>query len=85
MAILGAGMGRLMLDDLVRGARGYIRNRAEEPHVRQCGTNMGHPSKSESKTAAKLRQPAWSGRIEKSKRAPLKTHKGAAPRFLLAR
>jgi hypothetical protein len=58
MAILGAGAGRLISDDLVRGARGCIRNRTEEPHVRACGTNMGHPSKSESKTAANLRLPA---------------------------
>jgi hypothetical protein len=32
-----------MSDDLVRGARGYVRNRTEEPHVRPCETNMGHP------------------------------------------
>jgi hypothetical protein len=28
---------------LVRGARGFVRKRTEEPHVRPCGTNMGHP------------------------------------------
>jgi hypothetical protein len=28
---------------LVRGARGFARNRTEEAHVRPWGTNMGHP------------------------------------------
>jgi hypothetical protein len=32
-----------MSGGLVRGARGYVRNRTEEAHVRPCGTNMGHP------------------------------------------
>jgi hypothetical protein len=32
-----------MSNDHVRGARGYVRNRTEETHVRPCGTNMGYP------------------------------------------
>jgi hypothetical protein len=32
-----------MSGDPLRGARGCVRNRTKEPHVRPCGTNMGHP------------------------------------------
>jgi hypothetical protein len=32
-----------MPDDLVRRARRYVGKRTEEPHVRPCRTNMGHP------------------------------------------
>jgi hypothetical protein len=32
-----------MSEGLAREARGYVRNRTEEPQVRPCGTNMGHP------------------------------------------
>jgi hypothetical protein len=32
-----------MSDGLLGGAREYLGNRTEEPHVRPCGTNMGHP------------------------------------------